>query len=578
MNVINALSGLRHPSLYGKCLSLIMVVTALVAALITFNGFLILKDVATRGMQTLALQSTSAVAYEIGGAIKFGKLAIVNSSLDRLDERMGDKFVAAVVFDASGAQILVAGTLSPAQITLAEGLAKRALTSGLAQTDDNGLLVAVQTVTGAKNDPSGVAVLQWSIAGVAADYAAQQQRAAVVAVGLFVLLFGLAAWFLHCTMRRPMGIILAAVDGVARADYVTPIPLATRGDEIGRIARSLDVMRDGLALAQADRILHDAAVAQQQSVVRQVSLGLKRLADGDLSQGLPSDFPEQYKQLKQDFDLAIERLREMMRAVVDTAAQIGLGASGINRQSSDLSQRTENQAATLEQTAAAMDQMTTNVAKAAQSAIEVANVVRAAQSEAAQSGAVVRDAVAAMQDIAKFSRDISTIIGVIDDIAFQTNLLALNAGVEAARAGDLGKGFAVVASEVRALAQRSSEAAKEIKNLITDSAKQVSKGVVLVGEAGTVLQGIVAGVQNISSLISGIAAGATAQSAGLKEINLGVAQLDQVTQQNAAMVQMSSASSAKLTSQAKQLADIVAVFNTGAAGHPPQGAHWSKVA
>ena len=266
--------------------------------------------------------------------------------------------------------------------------------------------------------------------------------------------------------------------------------------------------------------------------------------------------------MKEDFDLAIERLGGVMRAVVETAGHIGQGAEGINRQSADLSQRTENQAATLEETAAAMDEMTTNVTRSAQSAVEVENVVRAAQAEASKSGVVVQDAVSAMQDIAKFSQDISTIIGVIDDIAFQTNLLALNAGVEAARAGDLGKGFAVVASEVRALAQRSSEAAKEIKSLITDSAKQVKKGVVLVGEAGNVLQGIVSGVQNISTLISGMAAGASAQSSGLKEINIGVSQLDQVTQQNAAMVQMASAASAKLTNQARHLEDLVSVFKT----------------
>jgi len=404
-------------------------------------------------------------------------------------------------------------------------------------------------------------------------------KAAAVALALFLVMFGAAAWYLNMALRRPLGVLSAAVDGVARADYDTVIPMVTRNDEIGRMARSLDVMRDGLAVAQIDRSMRDADVARQQVVVQEVSLGLKRLAAGDLSQGMPDDFPQDYIQLKEDFDMAIERLGGVIRAVIDTAGQIGQGATGINRQSSDLSQRTENQAATLEETAAAMHEMTENVSRSAQSAGEVEKVVRAAQAEASQSGAVVQDAVAAMQDIAKFSQDISTIIGVIDDIAFQTNLLALNAGVEAARAGDMGKGFAVVASEVRALAQRSSEAAKEIKSLITDSAKQVKKGVVLVGEAGNVLQGIVSGVQNISTLISGIAASASAQSSGLKEINIGVSQLDEVTQQNAAMVQMASSASENLTNQARHLEDLVSGFRTVRSG---KGAmkydDWSKVA
>ena len=582
MSVINHLPRLRHLSLFGKCLAAVLVVTALVAGLITFNASLILQDLAIRDMRTLAAQSSTALAHEVGGAIKFGKIAIVNSAFDSLDERMGDRFLAGSVYDITGKKLSTSGKSTEAQTALADDLAKRAAASNRMETDDTGLIVAVPSTSGAQSQMTGIVVLRWSIAGVMLDVQRQQMKAAAVALGLFVVLFGAAAWFLNHALRRPMQVFSAAVDGVAKADYDTVIPMADRKDEIGRMARSLDVMRDGLALAKADRALRDSDVLRQQTVVQEVSLGLKRLASGDLSQRMPEDFPPEYRQLKEDFDLAIERLGGVIRAVIDTAGQIGQGAVGINRQSADLSQRTENQAATLEQTAAAMDEMTANVTRSAESAVEVENVVRAAQAEAAQSGAVVQDAVAAMQDIAKFSQDISTIIGVIDDIAFQTNLLALNAGVEAARAGDMGKGFAVVASEVRALAQRSSEAAKEIKSLITDSAKQVKKGVVLVGEAGTVLQGIVSGVQNISALISGIAAGASAQSSGLKEINIGVSQLDQVTQQNAAMVQMASSASEKLSNQARHLEDLVSGFKTEARGGNNRPAmaidDWSRVA
>jgi methyl-accepting chemotaxis protein len=579
MNVINKLPRLRHISVFGKCLSAVFVVTALVAALMTFDTALILKDLATRDMQTLAEQSSTALAGEIGGAVKFGKTGIINSAFDALDERMGDKFVGGAVHNLQGAEILRSGKYTDAHAATAAELVAKVLETGQVTTDATGLMVAVPTPNGPKQEVVGVAIMQWSIAGVMAELRREEMKAAAVALALFLVMFGAAAWYLNMALRRPLGVLSAAVDGVARADYDTVIPMVTRNDEIGRMARSLDVMRDGLAVAQIDRSMRDADVARQQVVVQEVSLGLKRLAAGDLSQGMPDDFPQDYIQLKEDFDMAIERLGGVIRAVIDTAGQIGQGATGINRQSSDLSQRTENQAATLEETAAAMHEMTENVSRSAQSAGEVEKVVRAAQAEASQSGAVVQDAVAAMQDIAKFSQDISTIIGVIDDIAFQTNLLALNAGVEAARAGDMGKGFAVVASEVRALAQRSSEAAKEIKSLITDSAKQVKKGVVLVGEAGNVLQGIVSGVQNISTLISGIAASASAQSSGLKEINIGVSQLDEVTQQNAAMVQMASSASENLTNQARHLEDLVSGFRTVRSG---KGAmkydDWSKVA
>ncbi|MEP1496434.1 methyl-accepting chemotaxis protein, partial [Pseudophaeobacter sp.] len=221
---------------------------------------------------------------------------------------------------------------------------------------------------------------------------------------------------------------------------------------------------------------------------------------------------------------------------------------------------TESQAATLEETAAALDELTASVRSAAEGASSVEATMEAAKKEAEISGEVVQSAVSAMTEIEQSSNHIGQIISVIDDIAFQTNLLALNAGVEAARAGEAGKGFAVVASEVRALAQRSSDAAMEIKTLIGDSSKQVARGVDLVGKAGEALDSIVGQVSHISKLVSGIAEGAVEQSTGLNEINTGVTQLDQVTQQNAAMVEEATAAGHMLNADSSKLAELVAIF------------------
>jgi methyl-accepting chemotaxis protein len=267
----------------------------------------------------------------------------------------------------------------------------------------------------------------------------------------------------------------------------------------------------------------------------------------------------------------MQQMQDSMKVVAANASEIRSGAGEITQASDDLSKRTEQQAASLEETAAALDEITATVNKTAQGAREARDAVAQAKGDAEHSGVVVRDAVAAMSEIERSAQQISQIIGVIDEIAFQTNLLALNAGVEAARAGDAGKGFAVVAQEVRALAQRSAEAAKEIKTLISASSQQVERGVTLVGETGKVLERIVTQVAQINSVVAEIAASAQEQASGLAQVNTAVNQMDQVTQQNAAMVEQATAASHALARETQDLFQLIAKFDLGEAIVDPVG-------
>ncbi|MFN0115745.1 MAG: methyl-accepting chemotaxis protein, partial [Paracoccaceae bacterium] len=349
-----------------------------------------------------------------------------------------------------------------------------------------------------------------------------------------------------------------------------PIP-----DHAGKLMRVSFLAND---VTEADASLHRAAEAReeleaaQKRVVDQLRIALSRLADGDLTTRIEEAFGADYETLRADFNAAVDRLAQAITAVIDNAQSITGEVKEISNAADDLSRRTERQAATLEETAAALDQLTSSVRSAAEGAAEANRVVEDAKQSAEASGTVVQQTVSAMAEISSSSEKISKIIGVIDDIAFQTNLLALNAGVEAARAGEAGRGFAVVASEVRALAQRSSDAAREINDLISASSTQVRRGVGLVGQAGDALKGIVTSVTNIAARVSEIAASAREQSVGLGEINTAVNELDQVTQQNAAMFEQTSAASHSLTREADALASTTARFRVpgGAAPAPAQ--------
>ena len=405
------------------------------------------------------------------------------------------------------------------------------------------------------------------------------------ALGLLILLAVGLAYLARRTISGPLADVTRALDRLTAGDLAVRAPHAGRDDEIGHISKAVDAFRDAVAARQAELQAADQREAleaerqrgealrreveeAQAAVVGDLATGLGRLAGGDLSIRLTHPFPSDYEKLRLDFNAAAGALADALAGVSTVATAIRSGSDEISIAADDLARRTEHQAASLEQTAATLDQITTNVKKTAAGATQARGYVTTAADDAEAGARIVQDAVNAMDRIRASSDRIGQIIGVIDEIAFQTNLLALNAGVEAARAGETGRGFAVVASEVRALAQRSAGAAKEIKTLIDASSGEVAEGVDLVGRTGEALHRLAGHVHQINTVVADIAASAQEQSAGLHEINSVVNQMDQVTQQNAAMVEETTAASHSLSREAEQLGAMMQRFRLGEAAAP----------
>jgi methyl-accepting chemotaxis protein len=380
------------------------------------------------------------------------------------------------------------------------------------------------------------------------------------------------------SITRPLDTLKGAMEALAGGNTSVEVETGRR-DEIGEMAKAVLVFRDAAIdkvrmerEAEEERVRSEAArkQAEEEAIGREramvsssIGAGMAKLAAKDLTFRLTDDLPEAYAKLQADFNAALEQLEQALQGVASSTEAMNSGTQEISTASNDLSRRTEQQASSLEETAAALDEITATVKKAAEGATHARKVVAGTKEDAERSGEVVRKAVEAMGGIEKSSQQISQIIGVIDEIAFQTNLLALNAGVEAARAGDAGRGFAVVASEVRALAQRSAEAAKEIKSLISTSTAQVGEGVQLVAETGQSLDRIMAKVAEINTVVSDIAAGAQEQATGLQQVNTAVNEMDKVTQQNAAMAEEATAAGRSLAQEAEQLTSLVGQFQLG---------------
>ena len=409
-------------------------------------------------------------------------------------------------------------------------------------------------------------------------------------IGIVAIAIAGAIWFAITGIAKPIQTITHSMNKLAAGDAATAIPYAGRADEIGEMAAAVEVFRNNALESrrledEAGRLRNQTEEQRRQTAEQDrkraeamaqatsgLADGLKQLAGGNLTFQLSQAFAEEFESLRADFNQAVVRLQETMTSVSGSTSAIAAGSREVSQSAEDLSKRTEQQAASLEETAAALDEITTNVANSSKRAEEARTVAIQANQNAAQSGQVVANAVDAMGKIEQSSNQISNIIGVIDDIAFQTNLLALNAGVEAARAGEAGKGFAVVAQEVRELAQRSATAAKEIKDLIRNSSVEVANGVQLVSQTGEALKTIEAYIVTINQHMDAIATSSREQSVGLNEVNTAVNQMDQVTQQNAAMVEEANAAGATLASEANRLRELIGQFDLGRGSSTPAAA------
>ncbi len=545
----------------------------------------------SRALETQLSDTRMAFARHLISLTPFEKKAaekVIGQTVEGFN-KLADEYSSLMVTDADKAALDNVRAAYQAYLSVAEGMVK--LSNNLENMKAQSVFKVEMRETEGKVDEAIKEMRALNVAGadaaVAASSATHDQirmiEIAVIALAAVIVLG--AILYAVRGIARPIQIITRSMARLAEGDTDSSIPYGARKDEIGEMARAVEVFRQAAisnqhleadahaqrAKAEAERVrvTEEAEAAAQrrlQEATAGLATGLRRLASGDLAFQLNEPFAPDFEQLRHDLNQAVAQLADTLAAVSAASGSIDSGAREVSQSADDLSRRTEQQAASLEETAAALDQITVNVGNSSKRTNEARTVAGQANESARKSGAIVSGAVDAMGRIEHSSSQISNIIGVIDEIAFQTNLLALNAGVEAARAGDAGKGFAVVAQEVRELAQRSANAAKEIKDLIRNSAVEVESGVRLVRETGEALRTIEGFIVTINQHMDAIAVSAQEQSAGLSEVNMAVNQMDQVTQQNAAMVEEANAASATLAQEAGRLRELIARFTLADAG------------
>ncbi|MBY5519321.1 HAMP domain-containing methyl-accepting chemotaxis protein [Rhizobium leguminosarum] len=521
------------------------------------------------------------------GGVKWGKANAVREAYSLYRE---DPSLDLVQFAAFNAEPAAVDTWTrdginglPAPADLASRLSAKPEKTTI---DDGGISAGVVTIIAPlpldkSGKAAGYIVTNWSVEKIAAEVRQKVlisllTQSAITALAVIAFLLAMRS-----LVGRPIRILSERISALQKGDLASPVTYKENGDEIGFLARALEVFRHE-AIAKVEReqaaaeqtasldaerarnaLFTEEASNTQRLVMTALANSLEKLAAGDFSIHL-ADLGPEFDKLRQDFNNMVEAVAAALTEIKMASVAVEGGSSELASSADQLAKRTEQQAAALEQTAAALDEVTTTVRTSSQRAENAGKLVEETKRSAHISATVVRDAIGAMDRIQTSSSQIGRIIGVIDEIAFQTNLLALNAGVEAARAGEAGKGFAVVAQEVRELAQRSANAAKEIKNLINVSGQEVAAGVGLVNETGDALLKIEEQINRISDSIASIVQSYREQATGLQEINGAINQMDQATQQNAAMVEETNAACQELLQQGRLLQDSAGRFVVGA--------------
>lgn len=530
---------------------------------------------------------TGQISTAAAGGVKWKKADVVAESWAAYVQNEDKILSRAMAFDAEGkaiAEFAAEGVITEAL----DAQLKRLLATSPQELVVEPLQGGVMMVAPAGRTSDGKALghvgVVWNTAPVEGARSALSLGSTAVQMLSALLLVALLYASIRVVVGRPLGAITARIEKLSDGDLESAVAYQERGDEVGVIARALE----GFRTASVEKLASDreletqrrqiederdqndnaraGAAKMQAAVVELIAAALERLADGDLTTRLEVDFPPEYRKLKEDFNLAMGRLQDAMQRIVATGRQLQVGTGEIRSAADELARRSELQAATIEETVAAVGEITRSVTATAASAGEARGAVSEMATDAGRSDEVVGQAIQAMGVIEKSSDEITKIIGVIDEIAFQTNLLALNAGVEAARAGDAGRGFAVVASEVRSLAQRSADAAKEIKHLIQSSAQQVKTGARLVAETGDFIGRIASKVDSFNGIVAEIARGAEEQANTLRGINSAMNGIDTATQQGAAMAQEFTSTSRGLAEDGEELTRLMAHFRSGPAG------------
>ncbi len=556
-------AGLR--SVFVRCAGIMAVTTIVVAGVLSFQSAQLINGLAVKSVQEQAAKSVSLSAEALFKPIRFKALPKIEEEMEAALSAAGSGGRAMVILNGEGAVMAQSGD-DAGQVAGITALAGAALGDGTKKFGVDGLLVASPVMAGPDDQAIGAVAMAWNADAALAAVTADKLRILLTGAVVFAVMMALTLLVLRRSLGRPLAQVTEAVNRISKGDYDSGVGMEGRGDEFGSIGQHMETLLEALRNA---RIAEDERSRNQQEqavMVQDLGGALDRLADGVLDREIENAFPPEYAALRSNYNRALGKLRGVIDEVTMASTSLVDNANQIAAASDDLSKRTETQAATLEQSAAALEELLGSVSSAAENAQSADEQVRVTREIAERNGAVMKSAIEAMGAIEKSSEKIGEITNVIDDIAFQTNLLALNAGVEAARAGESGKGFAVVATEVRGLAQRSAAAAQQIKDLISGAGEQVHAGVRLVEEAGGALDEVLEKVADVSGMVTEIAGSAGEQARGLQEINVGISNLDRVTQQNAAMVEEATASAHMMRNDARSLSETVGHFASGRSG------------